>query len=205
MAVQLARLSLWLLTLAADRPLTFLDHHLQAGDSLLGAWLACLRHAPATHRREPECRAAAVRHAGVWRGAARQRCRSASRWRLPAATPLEQVREKERLLAALIEPRFGAWRNGSASPTCGARVVRPRACALAGVRQPLRLNPDRAARALRTDDRPDPSCTRCRAGRRRRGDSFTGSWNFRKCSSTRAAIGSPAPASTPSSAIRRGT
>jgi hypothetical protein len=26
-AVQLARLSLWLCTLAADRPLTFLDHH----------------------------------------------------------------------------------------------------------------------------------------------------------------------------------
>src|SRR5207253_1985012 len=34
-AVQLARLSLWLATLAADRPLTFLDHHLIAGDSLL--------------------------------------------------------------------------------------------------------------------------------------------------------------------------
>src|SRR5207245_1310242 len=29
MAVQLARLSLWLATLASDRPLTFLDHHLQ--------------------------------------------------------------------------------------------------------------------------------------------------------------------------------
>ena len=37
MAVQLARLSLWLVTLAADKPLTFLDHHLVAGDSLVGA------------------------------------------------------------------------------------------------------------------------------------------------------------------------
>jgi hypothetical protein len=37
MAVQLARLSLWLATLAADRPLSFLDHRLQTGDSLLGA------------------------------------------------------------------------------------------------------------------------------------------------------------------------
>jgi len=36
-AVQLARLSLWLCTLAADRPLTFLDHHLRAGNSLAGA------------------------------------------------------------------------------------------------------------------------------------------------------------------------
>ena len=35
-AVQLARLSLWLCTLAADRPLTFLDHHLRNGNSLVG-------------------------------------------------------------------------------------------------------------------------------------------------------------------------
>ncbi len=46
MAVQLARLSLWLTTLAADRPLTFLDHRLQTGDSLLGAWLENLRRTP---------------------------------------------------------------------------------------------------------------------------------------------------------------
>ena len=37
MAVQLARLSLWLATLASDKPLTFLDHHLVTGDSLVGA------------------------------------------------------------------------------------------------------------------------------------------------------------------------
>ncbi len=35
-AVQLARLSLWLTTLAADRPLGFLDHHIMAGNSLIG-------------------------------------------------------------------------------------------------------------------------------------------------------------------------
>jgi len=50
MAVQLARLSLWLATLSADRPLTFLDHRLQTGDSLLGAWLDCLRRAPVPAR-----------------------------------------------------------------------------------------------------------------------------------------------------------
>ncbi|MEO7133309.1 MAG: N-6 DNA methylase [Vicinamibacterales bacterium] len=41
-AVQLARLSLWLTTLAGDRPLTFLDHHLATGNSLIGARLADL-------------------------------------------------------------------------------------------------------------------------------------------------------------------
>jgi hypothetical protein len=43
MAVQLARLSLWLTTLSADRPLTFLDHHLRLGDSLVGASIDDLR------------------------------------------------------------------------------------------------------------------------------------------------------------------
>lgn len=37
-AVQLARLSLWLTTLAHGRPLSFLDHRLRTGDSLIGAW-----------------------------------------------------------------------------------------------------------------------------------------------------------------------
>lgn len=37
MAVELAKVSLWLRTLAAEQPLAFLDHHLQAGNSLVGS------------------------------------------------------------------------------------------------------------------------------------------------------------------------
>jgi hypothetical protein len=51
MAVQLARLSLWLATLAAQRPLSFLDHRLLTGDSLLGAWVGSLRRPPQFRRR----------------------------------------------------------------------------------------------------------------------------------------------------------
>ncbi len=36
MAVEMAKLSLWLITLAKDRPFSFVDHALRAGDSLLG-------------------------------------------------------------------------------------------------------------------------------------------------------------------------
>ena len=56
MAVQLARLSIWLATLAADRPLTFLDHRLQVGDSLLGARLSHVRQPPVARmrRRTPD-------------------------------------------------------------------------------------------------------------------------------------------------------
>jgi hypothetical protein len=44
MAVQLARLSLWLATLCADRPLTFFDLHLRTGNSLVGATLSDVVH-----------------------------------------------------------------------------------------------------------------------------------------------------------------
>ena len=37
MAVELGKLSMWLETLAADKPLAFLDHHLKAGNSLVGS------------------------------------------------------------------------------------------------------------------------------------------------------------------------
>jgi hypothetical protein len=36
MAVDLAKLSLWLATLAKEHPFTFLDHALRHGDSLVG-------------------------------------------------------------------------------------------------------------------------------------------------------------------------
>lgn len=43
LAVELAKLSLWLATVAKDRPLSFLDHHLRAGNSLVGARISDLR------------------------------------------------------------------------------------------------------------------------------------------------------------------
>ena len=49
-AVQLARLSLWLCTLAADRPLTFLDHHLRCGNSLAGASMRDVLRPPGRQR-----------------------------------------------------------------------------------------------------------------------------------------------------------
>jgi hypothetical protein len=42
MAVELAKLALWLETVAADAPLTFLDHHLRCGDSIVGARISRL-------------------------------------------------------------------------------------------------------------------------------------------------------------------
>lgn len=46
LAVELAKLSLWLTTIATDQPLNFLDHHLRCGNSLVGARLDQLGHLP---------------------------------------------------------------------------------------------------------------------------------------------------------------
>jgi len=39
MAVELAKVSLWLHTFTVGAPLSFLDHHLRCGDSLFGSWV----------------------------------------------------------------------------------------------------------------------------------------------------------------------
>ena len=46
LAVELAKLALWLETVAIDAPLAFLDHHLQCGDLLIGARIGRLDSLP---------------------------------------------------------------------------------------------------------------------------------------------------------------
>ncbi len=52
MAVELAKLSLWLETVAANKPLTFLDHHLKVGNSLIGAKVSDLKTLPSKEKKE---------------------------------------------------------------------------------------------------------------------------------------------------------
>lgn len=48
LAVELAKVSLWLSTISKDKPLSFLDHRLKQGNSLVGARLSDLRYYPGT-------------------------------------------------------------------------------------------------------------------------------------------------------------
>ncbi|MGH9162346.1 MAG: Eco57I restriction-modification methylase domain-containing protein [Vicinamibacteraceae bacterium] len=116
MAVQLARLSLWLASLAADVPLTFLDHHLRVGDSLLGASLADLA------RRQPGGRVRRARPAGgqiplfdAETLEADVRATLPDVWRLASDedTSPEIVTGKERRLASLLsdEAPLAKWRH----------------------------------------------------------------------------------------------
>jgi hypothetical protein len=113
-AVQLGRLSLWLATLAADKPLTFLDHHLRAGNSLVGASLADIARRPPPRASRRERRSPALPLfdtpglASDLGDAWLPRTRLASE---PDDT-LEAVRGKERLLDGLTGPEapLARWR-----------------------------------------------------------------------------------------------
>ena len=105
MAVQVARLSMWLTTLARGRPLSFLDHRLVTGDSLVGATLEdVLRQPPGG---SPSRRASGLLPLFECDGAA-----AAMRSVVPvrdrlAATPddtADAVHAKERMLAATRAP-----------------------------------------------------------------------------------------------------
>lgn len=122
-AVQLARLSLWLTTLAADRPLTFFDHHLRVGDSLAGTWLARLRSSPVRVR-------AAEPLPLFPEGAMEDAVRSALPIRFRLATDpndtAAQIHAKERALDALSTPGapLATWTR-VADLWCGAWFASP--------------------------------------------------------------------------------
>ena len=105
MAVQLARLSMWLTTLARGRPLSFLDHRFVTGDSLVGATLEDVARQPpggGRSRRAPGPLPLfeAADEAAAMRAVVPVRVRL-------AATPddsAETVHDKERLLASTRAP-----------------------------------------------------------------------------------------------------
>ena len=105
MAVQLARLSMWLTTLARGRPLSFLDHRFVTGDSLVGATLEDVARQPpggSRGRRAP----GPLPLFEVEDEAAAMRAVVPVRVRL-AATPddsAETVHDKERMLASTRTP-----------------------------------------------------------------------------------------------------
>jgi N-6 DNA Methylase len=104
-AVQLARLSLWLTTLAVDRPLTFLDHHLATGDSLIGATLEDLARPLAAVR--PRSAAASAALPLFDDSAAKEMAAVLpDRYRIAndAGDSLAAVRDKERTLDDLAAP-----------------------------------------------------------------------------------------------------
>lgn len=109
LAVELAKLSLWLTTVAKDRPLSFLDHHLRPGNSLVGARLTALQqHSTATAKAARKKKAAPVQagQASLFSDsefAARMSVAVNHMWRIEEseADSVAQVKEQESLYADL--------------------------------------------------------------------------------------------------------
>lgn len=58
LAVELAKLSLWLSTVAKDKPLSFLDHHLRCGNSLIGVKVDDLASLPQVSKEKKKAKVA---------------------------------------------------------------------------------------------------------------------------------------------------
>ena len=125
-AVQLARLSLWLTTLASDRPLTFLDHHLVTGNSLLGARLADLgRPVRTSHRARPPAFLPLFADQ-VAEIVADRVLPSRLQIAMTPSDSVDAVRDKERRLAELTAPQgpIAKW-SAAADAWCAAMLWPP--------------------------------------------------------------------------------
>ena len=106
MAVELAKVALWLHTFTAGAPLSFLDHHLRCGDSLFGEWAdTAIREVeqPAAGRGR---RATPFAGAGLFLAAAVQRA-------LSAEVVMARVEASPDAVLAEVEQSAADWEDAA--------------------------------------------------------------------------------------------
>ena len=122
LAVELAKLSMWLTTLAQGRPLSFLDHHLRVGNSLVGARLNEITDRVETEKRrqqreKTEAKRAAAGQAAMF-GAddftqgVRFAVGQMSAIEHTVAASVTDVKHQEALYGALRD-RLGVWEDAA--------------------------------------------------------------------------------------------
>ena len=110
LAVELAKLSLWLTTIAADQPLDFLDHHLCCGNSLIGARLEDLGHVPELKKKKGGFKF-------TWkltdnlRAALRKVVQTVRQIEDRASKSIDDVKTKERIWLDSIRPALRPFRS----------------------------------------------------------------------------------------------
>jgi Alw26I/Eco31I/Esp3I family type II restriction m6 adenine DNA methyltransferase len=97
LAVELAKLSLWLYTVAKNRPLNFLDHHLRCGNSLIGARIEDLASLPEIKKKKAK---AGPVQLGLFESIFREKVNillgSFAQIEMLPSDTVEQIREKEK-------------------------------------------------------------------------------------------------------------
>ncbi len=102
LAVELAKVSLWLHTVTKDKPLSFLDHHLKCGNSLIGARLVNLPWYPKPETRRSTSRTQKVDLEGP-KPFIGKLLEVVRRLELTPDETLQQVKEKEQMFKELKE------------------------------------------------------------------------------------------------------
>jgi hypothetical protein len=108
LAVELAKLCLWMTTAAKGKPLTFLDHHLRWGNSLVGAWMQDVGVYPlAKERDEP----AFTLPLGSFQVALDQVLAGYQELYARDSDDVEEVRQKARIYDQKIRPMLERYRE----------------------------------------------------------------------------------------------
>jgi len=147
LAVELARVALWVETLDRRLPFTFLDHKLRCGDALVGAWLDRFRDYPllAWWRQSPDEKWRGVTHEGdVWAKALKEKRRQV------VAEQVERLRGQAPLFPSAVS-----------EDEVKAAIERVRELYRRLRRVPA-SQPDKRAELWRKQVAPDPALTRVR-------------------------------------------
>jgi hypothetical protein len=108
LAVELAKVCMWMTTTAKGKPLTFLDHHLRRGNSLVGAWLDEVGFYPLACRESHEAFTVPL---GSFELSLHQVLAGYHELYAKNTDQVDEVREKARIFDQDIRPVLSAYRE----------------------------------------------------------------------------------------------
>jgi hypothetical protein len=107
LAVELTKLSLWILSMAKDQPLSFMNHHLKCGNSLVGARLAEIGNYPISKTKKESRQLNMFERDPDFRAAVEDAIAKSHLITSRASTSLADVEEKKAWLAEIEEALEG--------------------------------------------------------------------------------------------------
>jgi hypothetical protein len=112
LAVELAKLSLWLATAAKGKPLSFLDHHLRCGNSLIGARLEDLGGLPVKKKGKPvPAEQMALFDESAFTRDVSLAVHGLAAIQALASDSVEDIHQKERIFQELLDVHLKRWRQ----------------------------------------------------------------------------------------------
>lgn len=98
LAVELAKLSLWILSMRKDSPLSFLNHHIKCGNSLEGAWIDDFGNYPGNSKKIPRNQISLFRSNQQFTNDIETAIQSSSKIKSFGSSSLDDIRTKKNWL-----------------------------------------------------------------------------------------------------------